>query len=155
MTPAQLADTARGDRHFLDNVLNALPVDAGSAVPLPGMMTAAQQIVHIAATLDWFLEGVFGSGFHDDFSAQQEALARATSIAEARVQLNAAWDRWIAAVENCPESTLQDVLPPNPFFQGKIRETVIMYNSDHTAHHRGILTVYLRHLGITPPMVYM
>jgi uncharacterized damage-inducible protein DinB len=154
MTPAQLADTARGDRHFLNNVLNVLPADAGDSAPLPGMMSAAHQIAHIAMTIEWFIDGTFGKGFSDDFSAQQAMLSQSLTIAEARVRLDAAWDRWIALVEATTPESLQQTVPPNPFFQDKPRETVIMYNSDHTAHHRGILTVYLRHLGITPPMVY-
>jgi uncharacterized damage-inducible protein DinB len=31
---------------------------------------------------------------------------------------------------------------------------VILAQGDHTAHHRGALSVYLRLLGVVPPMVY-
>ena len=44
MTSEQLVESAKGDRHFLNNVLDSFPADAGDARPFPDMMTAAQQV---------------------------------------------------------------------------------------------------------------
>ncbi|NJL28826.1 MAG: hypothetical protein HC897_13505 [Thermoanaerobaculia bacterium] len=38
---------------------------------------------------------------------------------------------------------------------GKPRAAIIGAIVDHTAHHRGTLTVYSRLLGYVPPMPYM
>ena len=39
--------------------------------------------------------------------------------------------------------------------RGARKSTIVQAIVDHTAHHRGALTVYTRLLGKTPPMPYM
>jgi uncharacterized damage-inducible protein DinB len=38
---------------------------------------------------------------------------------------------------------------------GLPRYAIVSALTDHTAHHRGALTVYARLLGLVPPMPYM
>jgi uncharacterized damage-inducible protein DinB len=45
--------------------------------------------------------------------------------------------------------------PPNPIMGETPRFSIIGGVTDHTAHHRGALTVYQRLLGLTPLMPYM
>jgi uncharacterized damage-inducible protein DinB len=46
-------------------------------------------------------------------------------------------------------------MAPNVIFGEIPRWSVILGLVDHTAHHRGALTVYARLKGLTPPMPYM
>jgi uncharacterized damage-inducible protein DinB len=46
-------------------------------------------------------------------------------------------------------------LPAGAIMGGAPRMAVISAMVDHTAHHRGALTVYARLNGIVPPMPYM
>ena len=42
-----------------------------------------------------------------------------------------------------------------PIMGGAPRMAIISAITDHTAHHRGALTVYARVSGLVPPMPYM
>ena len=47
------------------------------------------------------------------------------------------------------------LFPPNPIMGEMPRYSIIGGVTDHTAHHRGALTVYQRLLELTPLMPYM
>jgi uncharacterized damage-inducible protein DinB len=46
-------------------------------------------------------------------------------------------------------------LPKDGVMGGAPRIAIVGAIADHTAHHRGALTVYARLLGVVPPMPYM
>ena len=50
---------------------------------------------------------------------------------------------------------LKDALPTCLSMPGLPKFTIVPGIDEHTAHHRGALTVYSRLLGLTPPMPYM
>ena len=53
--------------------------------PAPGVMSAAQQVAHVAQTVDWFIEGAFRpEGFTTDFEAHAKALEDCRSLIAAR-----------------------------------------------------------------------
>ncbi|MDF1838105.1 MAG: DinB family protein, partial [Planctomycetota bacterium] len=49
---------------------------------------------------------------------------------------------------------LESALPEGPILGGLPRKQVVNGIVDHTAHHRGALSVYVRHAGATPAMPY-
>lgn len=143
-------------QEFFNRSTRNLQESQSGFTPVPGMMTAAQQIAHAAQTIDWFVDGAFSpSGFAEDFDAQMQRVLACTSIADAR--------RWfgksIAAAKATfgakSDAELLTPLPPGPIMGGAPRMAVIGALVDHTAHHRGALTVYARLNGIVPPMPYM
>jgi len=46
-------------------------------------------------------------------------------------------------------------MPEGPVLGGAPRIAIVSGITDHTAHHRGALTVYARLSGKVPPMPYM
>ena len=123
--------------------------------PAPGMMTAAQQVAHAAHTVDWFLEGAFRpEGFAMDFEEQAKRVATYTSLAAARAWFEKAIASAKAAVANKSDADLLAPLPPG-IMTGAPRMAIFSAITDHTAHHRGALTVYARLNGVVPPMPYM
>jgi len=124
--------------------------------PAEGMMTAAQQVAHVAHTIDWFVQGAFRpEGFDTDWEAHAKLLAGCTSLADAR-----AWfERAVAAaadkVEHLSDAELLTPMSDGPIMGGAPRLAIFGAINDHTAHHRGALTVYARLNGIVPPMPYM
>jgi uncharacterized damage-inducible protein DinB len=52
-----------------------------------------------------------------------------------------------------PEDLAQP-LPPGPVMGGQPISDIVWAMVEHTAHHRGVLTVYSRLLGKVPPMPY-
>ena len=123
--------------------------------PREGMMTVAQQVAHTAQTLDWFIEGVTRpEGFDLDFEKHAQALAAVTSLAAARQILEAAYANAVRFLRSRSPEELATPLPPGPIMDGQPTSDIVWSMLDHTAHHRGALTVYSRLLGKVPPMPY-
>jgi len=123
--------------------------------PAEGMMTAAQQVAHVAQTIDWFVAGAFSpSGFDLNFEEHFKDVARYTSLAEARAWFERAVANARAKAETCTDDELLHPLPEGPIMGGMPRLAIFGAINDHTAHHRGALTVYARLNGIVPPMPY-
>ena len=155
-----LAQQAVGEvaaaREFFNRSTAVLTEAHSSYAPAAGMMTAAQQIAHAAHTIDWFVEGAFRpEGFDLDFEAHAKAYMAVASIADAR-----AWfERAVAAASTTlgakTDADLLALMPPGPVMGDMPRMAILGAITDHTAHHRGALTVYARLNHIVPPMPYM
>ncbi len=118
-------------------------------------MTAAQQVAHAAQTLDWFVEGASRpEGFDLDFEKQAKALATVTSLAAARQMLEAAYRKAIQFIRSRSQEDLARPLPAGPVMGGQPISDIVWAMVEHTAHHRGALTVYSRLLRKVPPMPY-
>lgn len=127
-----------------------------SLVPAPGTMTAAQQVAHAAQTIDWFMEGAFRpEGFDLDFDAHAKAVEAVTSLAEARAWFDRAFAAAKVKIGGMSDQELAAPIADGPIMGGAPRMAVVSAITDHTAHHRGALTVYARLVGIVPPMPYM
>jgi uncharacterized damage-inducible protein DinB len=120
--------------------------------PHDGMMTVAQQVAHAAQTLDWFVQGATRpEGFDLDFESHGKALAAVTSLTAARAWLETAYAK---AVEFARSADLRQALPAGMVMGGQPASDVVWAMVEHTAHHRGALTVYARMLGKVPVMPY-
>jgi len=123
--------------------------------PREGMMTVAQQVAHAAQTLDWFIEGASRpEGFDLDFEKHAQALESVTSLAAARRMLETAYANAIQFLRARGPEGLAQPLPPGPVMGGQPISDIVWAMVEHSAHHRGALTVYSRVLGKTPPMPY-
>ena len=145
-------DAAR--EYFNRSTRNLAEAHSGAA-PASGMMTAAQQVAHAAHTIEWFIDGAFGSkGFDTDFAAQAVRVNACTSLTEARAWFERAIAGAKRAVAGRSDAELLAPLPNGPIMGGAPRIAVFRGITDHTAHHRGALTVYARLSGVVPPMPY-
>jgi len=159
MTPKpqqyDFASQLLASQNFFDRSTRVLDEADSGYRPREGMMTVAQQVVHAAQTLDWFVEGVTRpEGFDLDFGSHAKALEAATSLAAARQALAAAYARTIAYLRSLAPEDFARPLPPGPIMGGQPFCDIVWAMVEHTAHHRGALTVYSRELGKVPPMPY-
>lgn len=122
--------------------------------PSPEMMTVAEQVAHVAISVEWFVEGALGRGFDLDFEAGAREAASFTSLAAARARLERAFANARACWAAASAAELAAPLPENPIMSNKPRFTVLAAIEEHTAHHRGALAVYARLLGLEPLMPY-
>ncbi len=123
--------------------------------PQEGMMTVAQHVAHAAQTLDWFIEGASRrEGFDLDFAKHAKALEAVTSLAAARRTLEGAYAHAIDFLRSRGAEDLARPLPPGPVMGGQPLSDVVWAMVEHTAHHRGALTVYSRTIGKVPAMPY-
>jgi len=55
-------------KEYFDRSTRALAEPDSAFAPKDGMFTAAQQVAHVAQTVEWFLSGAFAAGgFNMDF----------------------------------------------------------------------------------------
>ena len=116
------------------------------------MLTVAQQVAHTAQTLDWFIQGAFRrEGFDLDFEKHAKALDAVTWLATARSMLETAYVNAIQFLRSRSPEDIERPLPPGPVMGGQPISGIVWSMVEHTAHHRGALTVYSRRLGKVPP----
>jgi uncharacterized damage-inducible protein DinB len=143
-------------QEYFNRSTRSLTEQLSGFAPSAGMFTVAQQVAHVAQTVEWFIEGAFRpEGFNMDFEAMDAEVRRVTSLAEAREWLGRAFAAALRTVAAKSDAELLVPLPAGPIMGGLPRMAIFGAITDHTAHHRGALTVYSRLNGITPPMPYM
>lgn len=143
-------------KEYFDRASRALDESDSHFSPEEDMMTVAQQVAHVAQTLDWFVEGATRpEGFDLNFEEHMKAVAKVTSLKAAREWYQRAHDKLVATIGGMSEADLRAPLPAGPVMGGAPKLAIVGAIVDHTAHHRGALAVYTRLLGKVPPMPYM
>lgn len=123
--------------------------------PTPSQFTVAQQVAHVAQTIDWFVEGAFRpQGFDLDFAAHQAAVRRVETLSEAFTWLARSVDAAAADIGRRSEAEMAMPIAAGPVMGGAPRVAIVGAIAEHMAHHRGALSVYARLLGYAPPMPY-
>lgn len=151
----QAIATLDASHEFFNRSTRNLTETLSTFAPIDGMMSAAQQVAHVAQTIDWFMEGAFRpQGFDLNFDEHMKTTMACTSLEKAR-----AWFEQSVAVARTKVAALSDAellepIPEGPVMGGVPRFAIFNAITDHTAHHRGALTVYARLSGIVPPMPY-
>jgi uncharacterized damage-inducible protein DinB len=149
------ANQLLASQDFFTRSTRVLEESDSQFAPFEGMMTVAQQVAHAAQTLDWFIHGATRpEGFDLDFAAHAKELAAVTSLAAARAWMDKAYANAAAFLRSQTAEELAKPLPAGPVMGGQPISDVVWAMVEHTAHHRGALTVYSRALGKTPPMPY-
>lgn len=101
-------------KEYLDRSSKCLEETDADYSPVGGVFTARRQIAHIAATVDWFLEGAFGSAFNMDFDSHTAVLDRAKSLDEARQWVARSYAEAIETLESKTAEELNQPLPEGP-----------------------------------------
>jgi uncharacterized damage-inducible protein DinB len=155
LQPYDLASQLVASKDFFERSTRVLDEADSGFRPQKDMMTVAQQVAHAAQTLDWFIEGASRpEGFDLDFAKHAEALESMTSLAAARQAMEKAYANAIQFLRSASAEDLGRPLPPGPVMGGQPISEIVWAMVEHTAHHRGALTVYSRALGKVPPMPY-
>ena len=123
--------------------------------PEGDLYTVAAHVEHTAGSIDWFIDGMFSpDGFDLEFDKHIAGAKACSSLAEARAHLDRSIENACAVIGEKSDEQLMTLLPDDSIFPSLPRAAVIDGLMDHTAHHRGALTVYARLLGKTPEMPY-
>lgn len=143
-------------QEYLERSTRCLEEEHSGHSPAEGMMTAAQQVAHIAHTVDWFLDGVTSdTGFNVDFEESAKEILLVTSLEAARAWVGKSYAAVIDYIAKTSEDELTKPVSAGALMLGMPRIGIAPSIVEHTAHHRGALTVYSRTLGLTPVMPYM
>lgn len=156
MKPQDCINQLNATKEFFGRATRCLTEEHAAFTPAEGMFTTAQQVAHVAQTIDWFLEGASRpEGFNMDFEAHITALQDVKSLAAARKWLDESFAKAAEWVNAQSEADLLSPLPDGPVMGGVPRFAIIPSIEEHTAHHRGALSVYARLQGLVPAMPYM
>ena len=141
---------------FFDRSTSALTEEDADFAPVEGVYTCAQLVGHVAQSIDWFMQGAFGTeGFNMDLETHHQAVIKVTCLEDARASIRRAFDAARECLREQSPEALMVPLPAGPVMGGAPRMAVVGGIEEHTAHHRGALAVYARLRGHTPPMPYM
>ncbi len=153
--PYNFANQLLASKDFFDRSTRVLEEPDSAFRPKDVTMTAAQQVAHTAQTVDWFINGISRpEGFDLDFEKQAKALENVTSLKIARQMLDTAYARAVEFIRSRTPEQLAEPLPPGPIMGGQPTTDIVWAIVEHSAHHRGALTVYSRLLGKVPIMPY-
>jgi len=152
---AQAVSQLNSAQEYFNRSTRNLTESHSALTPAAGMMSAAQQVAHAAQTVDWFMEGAFRpEGFDLDFEGHATEVAAVTSLGAARAWLDRAFASARDLIATKSDAELMAPIADGPIMGGAPRMAVFGGITDHTAHHRGALTVYARLAGAVPPMPY-
>jgi uncharacterized damage-inducible protein DinB len=155
MNKNAVTETLNSMKEYFDRSTRMLEEADSGFAPKKDMFTAAQQVAHAAQTIEWFIQGIFApAGFDLNFERIDKEVRSVTSLGAARKWMERALAAAIRAAETHTEGEWAELLPENPIMGVVPRYAVLSALTDHTAHHRGALTVYSRLLGKVPPMPY-
>lgn len=143
-------------RVFFWNTINGLEEADSGFAPKQGMMTVAQQIAHVAHTIDWFFDGAFDpDGFDTDWDQHRQEIGKVTSLKVAKEWLDRSFRTALKKIDEKPENEWKKPIADGMIMEGAPRCAISGAISDHTAHHRGSLATYTRLLDKIPGMPYM
>ena len=155
MNPEYLVQQLKSSKEFLDRATRELTEKESNFAPSPDTFTAAQLIAHIGLSATWFVEGAFGSGFVMTESAMADEFKGITSLKEARAICTKNYNIAIELIASKTMEELLEPLPEGPVMAGLPKLAIVEGIIEHTAHHRGALSVYTRLCGKVPPMPYI
>jgi len=155
MDPKGLAQGLLSMKELFERSSSCLREEDSQFKPAEGMMTVAALVAHVAFSVDWFIEGMFSpTGFDLNFEKHAQKYNEVQSLTAARAEITRAFTNAAEVIASKSEDDMNQPLPAGPVMPGVPRWAAIEGIQDHTAHHRGALTVYSRLLGLTPPMPY-
>ncbi len=156
MTPEQLIRELQGTEEFFERATSALTEEHSTFAPTKEMLTTAQLVAHVALSIDWFIEGAFirDNGFSMEFEEHDKEMRPFTSLKAAKALLKDSFEAARVKIAAHTDEVLDSLLPDGLVMAGQPRRNIVSGIVDHTAHHRGALTVYTRLQGETPPMPY-
>ncbi|MGB8543156.1 MAG: DinB family protein [Candidatus Acidiferrales bacterium] len=131
-------------------VLQAVPVDKGDYRPAPNSRSALELVWHLSSADIWFLDGFLAGKFEMEDDTMPADFSNAADIA-------ATYEESMPAkLDKIEKLSPEFWAAPLPFF-GIYNLPAVMYLQfmlNHSIHHRGQLTAYLRPMGAKVPNVY-
>ncbi len=131
-------------------MMEALPVDKGDYRPDPVAMSALELAWHIASAESFFMDGVASAEFHPSGGARPDSVRTTADVAA-----------WYAAAFQTQFDRLTQLTGEQAAkvvdFRGMFQNPAVTYLQfcmNHSIHHRGQLSVYLRPMGAKVPSIY-
>jgi uncharacterized damage-inducible protein DinB len=141
VVPPVLVEHWKTSKAYVTALAEQMPADAYAFKPNAAEMSFGEQVAHIASS---------NAFFFSKLSGQKNPIGKPANFEKATVlkMLNDSYDFCIAALAGLPHETMfQTFESPEGKMTGM---ELLLFATDHTAHHRGQLIVYLRAKNIKP-----
>ncbi len=132
------------------NVIEAIPLDKGDYRPEPVSKTALELAWHIVAAEKRFLEGIAGGEFDFTPINRPDSVKNSADIARWYGDM---FQSTLGRVKQLSPEQLNKVLDFRGLFQLPA-VAFLQFQLNHSIHHRGQLSVYLRPAGGKVPAIY-
>jgi uncharacterized damage-inducible protein DinB len=153
--PDDMIKLLQASQEYFNRSTRVLEESDSGFRPNEAMMTVSEHVAHTAQTLTWFVEGATRpEGFNLDFEQLGQAVQAVNSLDAARKMLDSAYGSTIEFLKASTPESLEKPLPAGPVMGEQPTGDIVWAIVEHTAHHRGALTVYTRLLGKVPVMPY-
>lgn len=159
MTPEQATFLARTFAALMERelpatikVLRAVPESGRDYRPDEKSRTAWELATHIAQADVWFLDSILAGAFTFDKAAAAALLAGWKTTADVAAYYEREVPARLAAIGALPP----DVLLEDVDFFGVVRQRNVLFlgfANNHSVHHRGQLSAYLRAMGAKVPAI--
>lgn len=144
---AEFLERWEGSKRYLLAIADAMPAEKYDFRPSPEEMTFAEQVMHIAVTVEWHIASRF-EGLNTPYRTKEYQASGLDKEAIKNVLVRE-MDRAAERIRNFDPGRLTDTNRYGEFT--RTSRQFLMLAADHIAHHRGQLVVYLRMNGIQPP----
>ena len=160
MNPAEAKSVAQamaalwlGEVPATVRVLSAVGDAHHDYTPHPKSRTAWQLATHIATADVWFIDSILKGSFEFDPEAAKRAEAEFKQIADVVAYYEKTMPARLAALRDLPGERLCE---PVDFFgmMNMTRAQWIGFANNHSVHHRGQLSAYLRAMDSKVPDIY-
>ena len=142
--------TLKNESRTTKSILESVPVDKADYRPDPISKTANELVRHIAAADNRFVETVINGTFDTNPSMIPEDAKTPSEIASWYEQRYA---KNFEALAKESGEQLAKIVDFRGMFQ-RPAVTFLMFGLNHTIHHRGQLSSYLRCMGAKVPAIY-
>lgn len=134
-------------------VLAAVKDDTRDYTPHPKSRTAWQLATHIATADVWFIDSIVRGQFQYDPEAAKQAEASFASVADVVRHYEDTLPAKLAALRALSAEQLTETIDFFGMMQ-MTRAQWIGFTNNHSVHHRGQLSAYLRACGSKVPNIY-
>ncbi len=142
--------TLKNESRTTKSILESVPVDKADYRPDPISKTANELVRHIAVADNRFVETVINGTFDTNPSMIPEDVKTSSEIASWYEQRYA---KNFEALAKESGEQLARIVDFRGMFQ-RPAVTFLMFGLNHTIHHRGQLSSYLRCMGAKVPAIY-
>ncbi|MGA2421352.1 MAG: DinB family protein [Candidatus Acidiferrum sp.] len=142
--------TLKREHATTKTVIEAIPLDKGDYRPEPVAKSALELAWHIVAAEHRFLGGVADGAFDFTPNHRPDTVRNSDDIAK---WYAASFGKNIARLEAMSGEDLAKIID----FRGLMQVPAVVYltfSNNHSIHHRGQLSVYLRPMGAKVPAIY-
>jgi uncharacterized damage-inducible protein DinB len=140
----------KNEQRTTRKIIEAVPLDKGDYRPDPSSMTAFELAWHIASAENWFMESVASGEFRLPGAGRPDTIRNSADVARGCAE---AFEKNFERLTQLSAEQLTKVLD----FRGLFQNPAVVYLQvalNHSIHHRGQLTAYLRPMGAKVPSIY-